>query len=158
MTGTIPLHDGAKRSAVTSFRASGARPCIARPVRVCFMIDRLTTGGTETQLLQLIANLDRLSVEPFLCLLDGDDSESRAMEPANCEVVRLGVRVLRRFTTLRAAFRLAKTLRIWGVDVIQVHFPESTYVGVLAAKLAGVPWVVRPGTTSSIGSLPPTAR
>src|SRR5262245_24160946 len=60
-----------------------------RPVRVCFMIDRLSIGGTETQLLALIRHLDRARVEPLLCLLDGNDELSRALEPDNCPVLRL---------------------------------------------------------------------
>jgi len=45
-----------------------------RPVRVCFLIDRLAAAGTESQLVALIRNLDRQRVEPFLCLLDGTDA------------------------------------------------------------------------------------
>ena len=43
---------------------------VAQPVRVCFMIDRLSRAGTETQLLALIRSLDRTQVEPMLVLLD----------------------------------------------------------------------------------------
>src|SRR5215207_3311610 len=66
----------------------------ADPVRVCFMIDRLTRAGTESQLLALIRELDRTKVEPTLVLLDGEDDLSRALEPSNCPVLRLGVRKL----------------------------------------------------------------
>src|SRR3982751_4073933 len=66
----------------------------ADPVRVCFMIDRLTRAGTETQLLALIRELDRAKVRPSLALLDGEDDLSRALEPADCPVIRLGVRRL----------------------------------------------------------------
>src|SRR4029079_11079291 len=64
------------------------------PVRVCFMIDRLTRAGTETQLLALIRELDRSRVRPSLVLLDGEDDLSRALEPDDCPVIRLGVRRL----------------------------------------------------------------
>src|SRR5205809_8085796 len=66
----------------------------ADPVRVCFMIDRLTRAGTETQLLALIRELDRAKVRPSLALLDGEDDLSRALEPADCPVIRLGIRKL----------------------------------------------------------------
>ena len=64
------------------------------PVRVCFMIDRLSRAGTETQLLALVRELDRSQVQPSLVLLDGEDDLSRALEPADCPVIRLGVRKL----------------------------------------------------------------
>ncbi len=58
------------------------------------MIDRLSRAGTESQLLALIRELDRSQVKPSLVLLDGEDDLSRALEPANCPVIRLGVRKL----------------------------------------------------------------
>jgi hypothetical protein len=82
-----------------------------RPVRVCFLIDRLTRGGTETQVLALIRALDRRRVEPALVLLDGTDAESRSLEPDDCPVLRLGLRSLRRPTTLSAAATLARFWR-----------------------------------------------
>jgi L-malate glycosyltransferase len=143
MTAPTVSNNCAESGTAKRCSASRAGRGFARPIRICFVIDRLTTGGTERQLLQLIDNLDRSRVEPFLCLLDGEDEDSRAMEPKSCEVVRLGVRVLRRFSAIGAAFRLAKTFRVWGIDVVQVHFPDSTYFGVLVAKVAGVPRIVR---------------
>jgi len=55
----------------------------ADPVRVCFMIDRLTRAGTESQLVALIRALDRRKVQASLVLLDGEDDLSRALEPTD---------------------------------------------------------------------------
>src|SRR6476659_8976639 len=76
------------------------------PVRVCFMIDRLSRAGTESQLLALIRELDRATVQPSLVLLDGEDDLSQALEPADCPVVRLGLRRLLSRSTTRAARQL----------------------------------------------------
>jgi len=113
------------------------------------MIDELGTGGTETQLVALIRHLDRSRVEPYLCLLRGEDEQSRAMEPAECPVLRLGVRSFRHFSALRAAWRLARYLRRERIDVFQVYFPDSTYFGVPTAWLAGVPRILR--TRNNLG-------
>jgi glycosyltransferase involved in cell wall biosynthesis len=121
----------------------------ALPLRVCFMIDELTTAGTETQLVALINHLDRARIEPYLCLLRGTDARSRALEPDDCPVLRLGVRSFRRPAALAAAWRLARFLRRERIDVFQVYFPESTYLGVPAAWLAGVPYVLR--TRNNLG-------
>jgi glycosyltransferase involved in cell wall biosynthesis len=114
-----------------------------RPIRVCFLIDRLTRGGTETQLLALIRALDRSRFAPALVLLDGEDDESRSLEPADCPVVRLGVRSLHRPHALAAAAKLRRFWRDHGTDVVQVYFLDSAYFGVPLARLAGVRRVVR---------------
>jgi glycosyltransferase involved in cell wall biosynthesis len=113
------------------------------------MIDRLTTAGTETQLLALIRHLDRARVEPSLCLLDGEDKRSRTLEPRNCQVLRLGVRALHRPSTVVKALRLARFLKRQQVDILQVYFQDSSYIGVPVARLTGVPRVVR--TRNNLG-------
>jgi glycosyltransferase involved in cell wall biosynthesis len=113
------------------------------------MIDRLAVAGTESQLMALIRQLDRTRVQPYLCLLDGEDPQSRALEPEDCPVLRLGVRVLCRPSSAAQALRLAWFLRRERIDVLQVYFADSTYLGVLAGRLAGVPHVVR--TRNNLG-------
>lgn len=120
-----------------------------RPIRVCYLIDRLLPGGTESQLLALIQHLDRRAVQPYLCLLDGEDSVSRALEPKSCPVLRLGVQSLRRFGTMTKAWHLARFLKRERIQVLQVFFPDSTYFGIPVARLAGVPFVVR--TRNNLG-------
>jgi glycosyltransferase involved in cell wall biosynthesis len=133
--------------AVQAARPHSPRP--ARPIRVCFLIDQLTTAGTETQLLALIHNLNRSRVEPFLCLLRGEDAASRALEPDNCPVLRLGVGSLRHPATFIKAWRLAQFLRRERIDVLELYFLDSTYVGVPVGRLAGVPYILR--TRHNIG-------
>jgi glycosyltransferase involved in cell wall biosynthesis len=114
-----------------------------KPVHVCFLIDRLTRGGTETQLLALIRELDRRRVRPSLVLLDGTDFESRTLEPDDCPVLRLGLRSLHKPATLSAAVRLIRFWRRHRVDVVQTYFLDSSYFGVPLARLARVRRVVR---------------
>src|SRR5262245_25171394 len=113
------------------------------PVRVCFMIDRLTRAGTETQLLALIRELDRAKVRPSLVLLDGEDDLSRALEPADCPVLRLGVRKLLGARAVRAAGRLRAFWKESRPDVLQVYFLDSAYFGAPLARLCGIRKVLR---------------
>jgi glycosyltransferase involved in cell wall biosynthesis len=113
------------------------------PVRVCFMIDRLSRAGTETQLLALIRELDRTRIHPALVLLDGEDDLSRALEPALCPVIRLGVRKLFSARAVRAARRLRAFWREHRPDVLQVYFLDAAYFGAPLAKLCGVKKVLR---------------
>lgn len=113
------------------------------PVRVCFLIDRLTRGGTETQVLALIRALDRRRVEPSLVLLNGDDAESRSLEPDDCPVLRLSVHSLHKPVALEAAGKILRFWRQLKTDVVQVYFLDSAYFGVPLARIAGVRRVVR---------------
>src|SRR5260370_94362 len=121
----------------------------ALPVRVCFLIDELAMAGTETQLLALIHHADRRRVTPYLCLLDGENKQSRRLEPPECPVMRLGVRKLLRPGSLRAAFKFIGFLRRERIDVLQVYFPDSTYFGVPLAWFASVPCRIR--TRNNLG-------
>jgi glycosyltransferase involved in cell wall biosynthesis len=120
-----------------------------KPVRVCFLIDELAAAGTETQLLALIRHLDRRRVEPILCLLHGDGAASRALEPADCPVHRLGVGALLRPDSFVRLLRFAAFLRRERIDVLQAYFPDSSYFGIPAAWLAGVPHRLR--TRNNLG-------
>ena len=121
----------------------------ADPVRVCFLIDELATAGTETQLLALLRRLDRKRVSPYLCLLRGDRPASQALEPADCPVWRLGVGSLLRVATVMHAIRFIRFLRHERIDVVQAYFPDSSYFGLPAAWVAGVPHRLR--TRNNLG-------
>lgn len=138
-----PAAVSARRALARAGRAPG------RPVRVCYLIDELATAGTETQLLALLRRLDRRRVAPYLCLLRGDSAASRALEPSDCPVLRLGVGALTRPATLLRAWRFWRFLRRERIDVLQAYFPDSSYFGVPLAWLARVPHRVR--TRNNIG-------
>jgi glycosyltransferase involved in cell wall biosynthesis len=116
---------------------------VAPPVRVCFLIDQLGRAGTESQLLALIRTADRSRIAPTLVLLDGESAESRALEPADCPVLRLGLKRLFGRSAIRAARRLRDFWRDHPADVVQTYFLDSSYFGAPVAKWAGVRRVVR---------------
>jgi L-malate glycosyltransferase len=119
-------------------RSVETAPC-GVPLRVCFLIDELAVAGTETQLLALLRNLERRRVAPYLCLLRGESELSRSLEPADCPVWRLGVGGLARPRTLVRMARFVRWLRRERIDAVQCYFPDSSYFGIPAAWLAGVP-------------------
>jgi glycosyltransferase involved in cell wall biosynthesis len=113
------------------------------PLRVCFLLDRLLPAGTELQALSLIRHLDRAVVQPYLCLLDGEDPLSRSLEPEGCPVVRLGAYALRSPKALAAGFRFARFLRRERIDILQIYFTQSATFGAVVGRLAGVPRILR---------------
>lgn len=120
-------------------RVSGGR----RPVNVCFVIDRLSRAGTETQLLALIRHLDRNVVNPTLCLLDGNDQESQSLRPDCCPVLDLRLRKLASAASVSAASRLARFWRRHRVEIVQTYFLDSTYFAAPLARMCGIPHVIR---------------
>lgn len=116
---------------------------LSRPVSVCFVIDRLSRAGTETQLLALLRHLDRDRVRPSLCLLNGRDPESAALVPAAFPVLDLGLSRLFSPGAVPAAVRLAGFWRRHRVDVVQTYFLDSTYFAAPLARLCGIRHVVR---------------
>lgn len=139
----MPVNDTLQVQASLSSGAS------RQPVRVCFMIDELACAGTESQLLALIRHLDPARVQPFLCLLRDSEDQSPALEPGCCPVLRLGVRSLCHPTTPFKVGRLIQFLVQKRIDIFHVFFPDSTYLGVPAARLAGVRQIVR--TRNNLG-------
>lgn len=115
----------------------------SEPVRVCFMIDRLSRAGTETQLLALLRSLDTKKVRPSLVLLDGEDDLSRALEPANCPIIRLGLRRLASVQSVTAARRLRTFWRAHQPDILQLYFLDAAYFGAPLAKVSGIQKVIR---------------
>lgn len=122
---------------------------IAPPIRVCFIIDRLSRAGTESQLLLMIKQLDRDRITPYLCLLDGDDPMTRELLPETCPVLQLGVRRLMSVGALRQAFKLWQFLRREKINVVQTYFPDSTRFAAPIAKAAGIKSVF--GSRRNIG-------
>jgi L-malate glycosyltransferase len=114
-----------------------------RPVSVCFVIDRLSRAGTETQLLALLRHLDRDRVRPSLCLLNGNDPESRRLWPGDCPTLDLRLSRLTSLATPVAAARLVAFWRRHHVAVVQTYFLDSTYFAAPLARLSGVRHVVR---------------
>jgi glycosyltransferase involved in cell wall biosynthesis len=112
-------------------------------VRVCFLIDRLSRAGTETQLLALIRSLDRQRVMPHLVLLDGEDELSRSLEPDECPILRLGLKSLIGRSTLPAIARLTGFWRKHRVEILQTYFLDSTYFGVPLARMCGIRKIIR---------------
>jgi glycosyltransferase involved in cell wall biosynthesis len=116
------------------------------------MIDELSRGGTESQLLELLHHLDRTRVEPHLCLMRSTRA-GRGLEPTNCPVLDLEVDTFFSdffdLTLGPKVLRLARYLRARHIDVLHLYFKASTYLGVAASRLARVPKVVR--TQNNLG-------
>ena len=110
---------------------------VKEPVRVCVFVDNMRSAGTEMRLRRLIESYDREKVIPYLCLLDGENESSKSLEPENCEILRLGVRKILRWSTVGRLRTLYKFLTKNRIDVIELYFRDCTAVGTPIGRLAG---------------------
>jgi glycosyltransferase involved in cell wall biosynthesis len=111
-------------------------------LRVGFVIDTLSlpAGGTEGQLVQLLEGLDRGRFEPMLYCLQGSQWLRTQFRAAPAQVLDLTVR---RSPALWGGVRaFADRLRQDRIDVLQTHFRDANFAGVLAARVARTPVVI----------------
>jgi glycosyltransferase involved in cell wall biosynthesis len=125
-------------AAVTSSgRRSGRRP---RTIRVCHVMSADLWAGAEVQVATVASYLVHQPDVTLTAVLFNDG-------PLADELKRLGVPVLvideRRHNPLQILLALIRFLRAHPQDVVHTHRNKDNVVGALAAKLAGVPCVIR---------------
>ena len=113
------------------------------PVRVCFVVENLLPAGTELWIVRLIEQLDRSQVTPFLCLLDGQNDQSRGLEPKSCKTIRLGMTRICSRKGWRTAKLFYRFLRENQIQIVQVHHADPTYFAVPIARYARVAKVLQ---------------
>jgi len=111
-------------------------------IRLAFVIDSIDgwdAGGTETQIGNVLAALDRNHFQPKLFFLYPSPRLSIDQFPCPVFVARRGS-LLKRLSMIAS---LARGLREFRPHLVQTFFRDGTLFGTSAAKLAGVPCVVQ---------------
>jgi glycosyltransferase involved in cell wall biosynthesis len=107
-------------------------------LRVLFVIDELDIGGTEQQIVELARRIDRSRFEPIVCCFR-HGTKARELES-------LGVRVLHEPKHLKAdpglIVRLARRMRYERIDLVQTYLWTANTWARLAARMAGIRYVV----------------
>lgn len=107
-------------------------------LRTLFVIDELDIGGTEQQILETVRRIDRDRFEPYVCCFR-HGAKAR-------EIESLGVPVLHEPKRLKAdpglVLRLAAMMRRERFDIVQTYLWTANTWARLAARLAGVRWVL----------------
>jgi len=109
-------------------------------IHIAYIIDQLGLGGTEKQLQMLIEGLDRSRFQASLFLLrQGYRNQFDLKDTA----IRLfNVKSLISINGFKKIIHIANTLKASNCRIVQTFFQDATIVGVLAAKLAGIPKIV----------------
>ena len=113
---------------------------------IVFMIDRLSlrsgvAGGSERQIVELVNSLDQRCFRPiFIC------GQQRVPTPLwgkiKCEKHLTNLYSLQSWNAVKTLLWLVRLFRKEAVDLVVTFFPDSTLLGVLAARAAGVSSVI----------------
>lgn len=110
--------------------------------KIAYIIDTVYSpvGGTERQLLLLLQHLDRSKFTPILCALTLSDWLEKSF--TNCPLYVSNITSFKKLDAWKNMWRLSRFLRDERVDIVQTFFQDANKVGIIAAKLAGVPLVI----------------
>ena len=110
-----------------------------RPLRVCHVMSADLWAGAEVQVATAAAQLVSQRIEVSAVLFN----EGRLAEQLRSIGVDVEVFEERRHTSVALIARVARFLRRRRVDVVHTHRNKDCVIGAVAAKLVGVPRVVR---------------
>ncbi len=110
------------------------------------MIDRLSlvsgaSGGTERQVVDMLNALDKCSFRPIL-ICSQQLVATPLWDEIQCEKHLLNLFTLISWKGIKTLFWLKRLFRRESVDIVITYFIDSTLLGVIAARLAGVKYIV----------------
>lgn len=117
------------------------------PIPILYTIPRLSIGGAQTHLLEVLRLLNRRRFSPLLCCLATDQGDSsyliQQVRELEVPMIDAGIRnvpnsLIRPHTFLQMA-RVARILRNYGVQVVHSYLFPANWFGTLTARLARVP-------------------
>jgi L-malate glycosyltransferase len=114
-------------------------------LKILYLVDYLPeregAGGTERQILQLIAHLDRDRWEPRLALLRATPAAARRFSMP-CPFDVLDIPTLARPAGVRKLFGLSRYVRRHGFDVAHIFMNDASIAGPPFCRLGGAKVVV----------------
>ena len=108
-------------------------------MRVAFLLDNLTVGGTELNAVRTAERLDRERIELSVLSLAGDGPLRARYEAAGYRVEPFEVPNLYGPAAQRQGWRLARRLRAGRIEVLHAHDRYTNVFGGVWGKVAGVP-------------------
>jgi len=94
-------------------------------LKIIYLIDKLKEAGAQKHLLGVISNLDKERFKPKLLTLE-----------------ELGVKRIYGLSGIRGLIRLIRIIRQENPDIVHTYLFSENILGVFAAKLAGVKFIV----------------
>lgn len=121
-------------------------------INVLHCLDSFLIGGTETQSVRLITNLDREKYDLHIAVRQDKGPLRERLEGLGIPISEYPVKSLRGRSFLSSARRLARYLREKDIHVIHCHDYPTNILGLISAMLASTP--VRIGSRREMGTRP----
>jgi glycosyltransferase involved in cell wall biosynthesis/peptidoglycan/xylan/chitin deacetylase (PgdA/CDA1 family) len=133
------------KNIVTNYRNKKLLVTSAHPgkkTKILFIIDLITEweGGTERQLQLLVSSLDKNYFEPVLCFIF--DAPELPQNTLPCKLRVLCGQGTKIPPLPLRLWRLARLIRGERPQIVQTFFIEGLLLGILGARIAGVPRIV----------------
>lgn len=103
-------------------------------MRVLYVIDHLGVGGAQHSVKNIVENIGKYDIEPFVC----------ALRPAKQAVHINGQVITLKYARYdpHALFGLAAVCRQHRIDIIHTQLGKSNLLGIIAGKICGIPVVM----------------
>ncbi len=111
-------------------------------IKILYIIDKLVPAGTQTNILEIVRNLDKNKFEPHvIALLEGGELFDEFVQ---CGVTPILLNVKRAYglSGMKALGFMWKFMKRKKIDIVQNHFLHADILGTAAARLAGVKKVI----------------
>lgn len=113
---------------------------IKRRFKIIYLIDQLRIGGTENQFVEIVNRLDyrKFNVEVVTLKKKGNIIAHKIRNSKKT----LSIEKILHPLTIYKILKFAAYLRNERVSIMQTFFPEGTFLGTFAARIARVPVIV----------------
>jgi glycosyltransferase involved in cell wall biosynthesis len=111
----------------------------SRPVPIAIFLSSFDPGGTEHQMTELAARLDRRLFEVHVACLRDEGALRRRVEGTAASIQPFALRTFKSAHAVRQMVRFAGWCRERGIRVVQTCDFYATVFGIPGAALAGVP-------------------
>jgi len=136
-------------------RPASAAP--TRPLKVLFLTDgmeAITAGGTERQLLQFVALAKGSGAVPQICILRGTEWLTEAL--TGCPVRHYAIGRVKSLAGMKQLADIVRWMRREKFDVLQTVLTDSSVIGPLMGKIAGIPVIVGTRRNLALFAEPPS--
>ena len=113
-------------------------PINQKKIKICYVIDSLSGGGAEKQLIQLVRNLNTDRFEPTVCCLSAERKFNRQSADISSYIEVFSMDNLFSIAGLKEFVRFISFLKKGNFDLIHSWLFTSDIVGLIGGVIAGV--------------------
>lgn len=113
-----------------------------KKIKLLFVIDKLNIGGAQSHILQLLKGMNRDRFSLYLCCLMEEGDLFEETKNTGTSAFVLHVKRIYGPSGIRGMFKLARFIKMEGIDVVHTLLFSANILGNLSAKLAHAPLII----------------